>query len=273
MKIKDMKILNICLWLLFIGFSFNSFAQTGINTKNPWGTLHVDPAKNTPATGTVTTQQTDDFIVDDNTGNVGIGTVSPITKLHINNGTSNPSITITDGTQGVNKILTSDANGVATWVMPPLITSAVLGTFPSISLPVTPTGATDPPIFSTLRIALKPGKWIVNVGLVFDTLGSVTFLQNAYLSTSLTGAVTQTNFSHSGPGGSNTSYVGVITGSVTYTPNTASDRKSYITGSSIIQVTGSPISVINLRLQNQPAGYYRFDPYAPENYFYAIPIN
>ncbi|MBC8644715.1 hypothetical protein H9W95_13635 [Flavobacterium lindanitolerans] len=40
-----MKILNICLWLLFIGFSFNSFAQTGINTKNPWGTLHVDPAK------------------------------------------------------------------------------------------------------------------------------------------------------------------------------------------------------------------------------------
>lgn len=268
-----MKTLNIYLCLLFIGLSLHSFSQTGINTKTPLGALHVDPANNTPATGTPTTQQTDDFIVDDNTGNVGIGTVSPVTKLHIDNGTATPSITITDGTQGVNKLLTSDANGVATWVTPPITMSSVLGTFPISSLPVTPTGETNPPVFSTLMIALKPGKWIVNVGLVFDSLGSATFLQNAYLSTSLTGAITQTNFSHLGPGGSNTSYVGVLTGSVTFTPDTADNRRSYVTGSSIIQVTGSPISIINLRLQNQPVGYYRFDPYAPENYFYAIPIN
>ncbi|OJX51849.1 MAG: hypothetical protein BGO88_03725 [Flavobacterium sp. 38-13] len=268
-----MKTLNIYFCLLFIGLSLHSFSQTGINTTNPLAALHVDPARNTPATGTPTTQQTDDFIVYNNTGNVGIGTVSPITKLHINNETANPSITITDGTQGVGKVLTSDANGVATWETPPITMSAVLGTFPTSSLPVTPTGDANSPIFSTLRIALKPGKWIVNVGLVFDSLGGATFIQNAYLSSSLSGAITQTNFSHLGPGGSNTSYIGVLTGSATFTPDTADNRRSFLTGSSIIQVTGSPVSIINLRLQNQPIGYYRFDPYAPENYFYAIPIN
>ena len=43
-------------------------------------------------------------------GNVGIGTTNPTTKLDIAG-----SVKITDGTQGNNKVLTSDANGVATW--------------------------------------------------------------------------------------------------------------------------------------------------------------
>ncbi|WP_434979613.1 hypothetical protein [Daejeonia sp. YH14] len=51
-----------------------------------------------------------------NTGNVGINTLTPTTKLHIDNGSTNGAIRIVDGTQGVNKVLTSDANGVGTWV-------------------------------------------------------------------------------------------------------------------------------------------------------------
>lgn len=43
-------------------------------------------------------------------GNVGIGTTAPTAKLEVIG-----SIKITDGTQGLNKILTSDANGLATW--------------------------------------------------------------------------------------------------------------------------------------------------------------
>jgi hypothetical protein len=44
-------------------------------------------------------------------GNVGINTIAPTEKLHIAG-----KLRIEDGTQGVNKVLTSDANGVATWV-------------------------------------------------------------------------------------------------------------------------------------------------------------
>ena len=44
------------------------------------------------------------------TGNVGIGTVTPGAKLDVNG-----QIKITGGTPGVNKVLTSDANGLATW--------------------------------------------------------------------------------------------------------------------------------------------------------------
>lgn len=49
-------------------------------------------------------------ISNNNSGNVGIGTSSPNAKLHING-----SFRLVDGTQGAGKVLTSDANGVASW--------------------------------------------------------------------------------------------------------------------------------------------------------------
>ena len=50
------------------------------------------------------------------TGNVGIGSFNaPTTRLEIQNGTTAGAIKIVDGTQGVGKVLTSDANGVGTW--------------------------------------------------------------------------------------------------------------------------------------------------------------
>ncbi len=45
-----------------------------------------------------------------NAGNVGIGTASPSAKLEVNG-----TVKITDGTQGLNKVLTSDASGFASW--------------------------------------------------------------------------------------------------------------------------------------------------------------
>jgi uncharacterized protein (TIGR02145 family) len=42
--------------------------------------------------------------------NVGIGTLTPVAKLDVIG-----SIKITDGTEGVDKVLTSDANGLASW--------------------------------------------------------------------------------------------------------------------------------------------------------------
>ncbi len=49
-------------------------------------------------------------------GNVGIGTgiAAPTAKLHVNG-----TLKVVDGTQGVGKILTSDATGLASWQPPP----------------------------------------------------------------------------------------------------------------------------------------------------------
>jgi len=46
-------------------------------------------------------------------GRVGIGTATPSSKLELNG-----KIKITDGSQGVGKVLTSDANGVGSWEIP-----------------------------------------------------------------------------------------------------------------------------------------------------------
>jgi len=51
-------------------------------------------------------------------GNIGIGTTNPTNKLQIESGTSG-ALKIVDGTQGTDKVLTSDANGVATWKVLP----------------------------------------------------------------------------------------------------------------------------------------------------------
>ena len=52
-----------------------------------------------------------------NNANVGIGTSTPTAKLDIAG-----NIKITDGTQGANKVLTSNATGVATWQTPATLT-------------------------------------------------------------------------------------------------------------------------------------------------------
>ncbi|WP_294240878.1 tail fiber protein [uncultured Chryseobacterium sp.] len=62
------------------------------------------------------------FSVDASNNRVGIGTATPSVRLEINNGSTAGAIKITDGTQAVNKVLTSDANGIGSWqyaIMPP----------------------------------------------------------------------------------------------------------------------------------------------------------
>ncbi|TKC10664.1 hypothetical protein FA048_10835 [Pedobacter polaris] len=76
--------------LLLISLFISSFAfsQTGINTINPQATLHVDGAKDNPATGTPSTaQQINDFVVTA-AGNIGVGITTPTAKLQVRSGTN-----------------------------------------------------------------------------------------------------------------------------------------------------------------------------------------
>lgn len=96
--------------LILIGFfcfyCFKStLAQVGINTKNPQGIFHIDSKANTIGTANFS----DDIIVDSQ-GNLGIGTLSPKTKLDIQG-----SLSITNSGENDRYILTSDNTGIGTW--------------------------------------------------------------------------------------------------------------------------------------------------------------
>ncbi len=51
-------------------------------------------------------------------GNIGVNTANPTTKLHVVSTTSNTAFRMQDGTEGAGKVLTSDANGAASWARP-----------------------------------------------------------------------------------------------------------------------------------------------------------
>jgi len=89
---------------------------------------------------------------------VGIGTYKPGAKLEVNNGTTAGAVKIVDGTQGAGKVLTSDANGLATWKRQALtLVEGVKGS--GISIPPSTGGY----IYTGSYITLPPGKYMVSV--------------------------------------------------------------------------------------------------------------
>lgn len=134
-KIKTMN--KVLSSLLFIITGANLlYAQVGINTGNPQTTFHIDGAKDNSVSGVPTTIQQENDVVITSEGNVGLGIINPITKLDINNGTTAGAVKIQDGTQGNGKVLTSDANGVATWQAPSAANSFSFNNINALPLPV-----------------------------------------------------------------------------------------------------------------------------------------
>lgn len=115
---------------LFIFYSLSvglCVAQVGINTTVPLSgsVLHIDGAgDNTSASSVTATQAANDVLIDAK-GRLGVGVVVPTAKLHIATTASTPAMRIVDGTQGLNKILRTDASGNASWVTPPTTDGAI----------------------------------------------------------------------------------------------------------------------------------------------------
>ena len=78
--------------------------------------LKIDNSSNTPLL----------YVRDD--GNIGIGTASPTTRLHIY-ATQSGAIRLQDGTQNTGYVLTSDSNGVSTWTQSSNVFNGGTGSF------------------------------------------------------------------------------------------------------------------------------------------------
>ncbi|MGN7867175.1 hypothetical protein [Chryseobacterium sp. 22458] len=82
--------------LLILPFCFltNTFyAQVGTGTSIPLGSLHVDGAKDNPASGTPTPAQlSNDFIVNKTTGFIGAGVLNPLVQLDMRSAGSENSL-------------------------------------------------------------------------------------------------------------------------------------------------------------------------------------
>lgn len=150
--------MNRCFFLIFTLLLINLCeAQVGINVKVPQGVFHIDPKSDTNGSSGIA----DDVIVLAN-GNVGIGTTNPEVKLHIKTeGTvSNPlsGFRLEDGNQGLGKVLTSDASGLATWMT--LVYSDAISyvkptVCPNLAVPTTNYYQTN------AYIDLPAGRWVV----------------------------------------------------------------------------------------------------------------
>lgn len=86
-------------------------SQVGINTQTSQGVFNIDPRGDTSgSSGT-----SDDIIVTSD-GKMGIGTLSPSARLHIDKGSSASFLRIEDTSEGANKYLVSDENGAGSWI-------------------------------------------------------------------------------------------------------------------------------------------------------------
>lgn len=113
--------------------------------------------------------------------NIGIGTTSPSTKLHINSSTTG-AVRIVDGNQGAGKIFMSDANGVGTWqpsssivINKSSVNAEILGYTPSS----TATASTS-----------APASYTTPSGAVATRTGTYTYGSHSYAAYSLSTGIT-----------------------------------------------------------------------------------
>jgi hypothetical protein len=116
------------------------------------------------------------FTYDAINSNVGINNNSPSQKLDIVG-----KIKITDGSQGVDKVLKSDANGVGTWVTSTATKSAQVGVFSGAGATLSSTTY----VYTGAYIDLPFGKWSINgtyliAGASFPSANSSVWIRTSF---------------------------------------------------------------------------------------------
>ncbi|MDM1369309.1 hypothetical protein [Myroides marinus] len=241
---------KIVLLVHILVFSLG-YAQTGINAKVPMQMLHIDSRGNNPVDRAASTIEVkDDFVVTKN-GEVGIGVVNPTVKLEVDG-----TIRLKDGTEGENKILMSNGQGLAHWEKVPYDIPTVIGNFESLSSVAWTNETDDVFLYSNYKITLTKGRWVVNLGIVVDITNSDTcFL--SIISSSKT-VKQQSGFVFNTVAKTNTSYAAYLR-----------PGKGFLSGSSIIEVTND---IVDLYVLIRKKGIGVFDPKGEQNYFYATPV-
>jgi len=110
---------NIIFLVFFLSVHLNCIAQIGINTENVKGVFHLDgaftAATTNPQTGNISALQVSDDVAINVSGNVGVGTIVPSTKLHIVTTEQAEGLRISDTTEGLFRVLVGDSQGVGRW--------------------------------------------------------------------------------------------------------------------------------------------------------------
>ncbi|UZU00083.1 hypothetical protein ODZ84_11155 [Chryseobacterium fluminis] len=94
------------IYVLPLIFALNGMAksQVGISTSDPRGTWHVDGSKDNPGTGIPSASQAANDVIVTSTGNMGVGTTAPDTKLHVVSYVVNANrYNLIDATAGTNE--------------------------------------------------------------------------------------------------------------------------------------------------------------------------
>lgn len=170
-------LITIFITVGILGFqSVKAQSGIGINTENVKSGLimHVDPKSNNPATGVPSATQASDDVVISTDGNMGIGTISPSTKLHIvTGGTSSspsPGLIIDDAQQQTGKVLMSDSYGAGRWA--DYVPGAKIGALDATGVNIS---GSAPLYWNTnAKISLDPGRWLVIFNLMVNSTTSGT---------------------------------------------------------------------------------------------------
>jgi len=283
--------------LSFLLLSVGLMAQLGINTNNPQQIFHIDGGKDAntmnPTTGVPTlSQQVDDFVVTSN-GSIGVGTINPTHRLEINNQTNNGAIRIQDGSEGFNKMLVSDQEGVGTWVLPNAMKSVIVGRFEKTSTGEGIIINSDQLgwKYSNVSIKLTKGVWMINLGLTMKSFIKSEHGAWVHLRLSSTSnGISYTGWKNLGTAQNNTSFAGALMGSAVFNATNdfqyfLANSNNYLSGSNIIEVENDEVTLYLMienfsrdsrvptsTTQTQLGTVWQFSTSNWENYFYANPL-